>query len=194
MAPVRHRRRLTFVRVAAFLAPLLAVALAVLAVVVDGPWPRIAAAVGALIALGLAALVIRLERQIRVEVNRVRAEQSAAYNAEHARYAEQHRDFTDHMVGLLDVASERIDVMRDRLDTLESEIQVARSARPGASTPSTELAKFAEGAEWNDLWPELAEAPTVVDLVAWDERNRDLIDQAPDAATSEASGPQERSA
>src|SRR5690625_6261663 len=85
MAHVRHRRRLTFVRAAAFLAPLFAIVLAVVAVIADGPWPRIAAAVGAVVALGLAALVIRLERQIRVEVNRVRAEQSAAYNAEQDR-------------------------------------------------------------------------------------------------------------
>ena len=126
----------------------------------------------------------------------MRAEQSAAYNAEHARYAEQHRDFTDHMVGLLDVASERIDVMRTRLDTLEGEIRAARGARPGASTPSTELAKFAEGAEWNDLWPDLADAPTVVNLVAWDERNRDLIESsAPPAVVDDVPGEaQERTA
>ena len=194
MGPVRHRRRLTLVRVAAFLAPLIAVALAVVAVITDGPWPRIAAGTGAVAATALGALVIRLDRQIRVEVNRVRAEQSAAYNAEHARYAEQHRDFTDHMVGLLDVASERIDVMRTRLDTLESEISAARTTRRGATTPSTELARFAEGAEWNDLWPDLADAPTVVNLVAWDDRNRDLIEESPGSAVDVAGDAQERTA
>jgi hypothetical protein len=32
---------------------------------------------------------------------------------------------------------------------------------------------LADNAEWAELWPDLAEAPTVVDLIAWDSRNDD---------------------
>lgn len=179
MATVRrHRRRLTAVRLLAVVAPVAAIALTGAALVLEGPWPRIAAAVGAVAATVLGAFVLRLERKLRVEVATVRAEQAAEYSEAHARYSEEHREFTDHMVGLLDVASERIDVMRSELDTLEAEIAAARSARPGASTPSVELARLAEGAEWNDLWPDLSEAPTVVDLIKWEDKNTELLPEA----------------
>lgn len=196
MASVRHRRRLTAVRLLAVLAPLAAVALTAAAMVLDGPWPRIAAAVGAVGAAVLGAFVLRLERRLRIEVATVRAEQAAEYSEAHARYSEEHREFTDHMVGLLDVASERIDVMRSKLDLLESEIAAARSARPGASTPSVELARLAEGAEWNDLWPDLSEAPTVVDLIKWEDKNTDLLPEADKHTKKKAppAEPQERSA
>lgn len=195
MASVRHRRRLNAVRVLAVFAPALAVALVTVAFVTEGPWPRLAAAAGALVSAMLGRSVLRLERRLRVEVAAVRAEQAAEYSQAHARYSEEHREFTDHMVGLLDVASERIDVMRGRLDSLEAEIATARSARPGASTPSFELARLAEGAEWNDLWPDLSEAPTVVDLIKWEDKNTDLLPEpkpAPEAATE--AEPEERSA
>ncbi|HEY9410917.1 MAG TPA: hypothetical protein VIP77_15150 [Jiangellaceae bacterium] len=181
MASVRHRRRLGAFRALAVLAPLVAVTCAVTAFVVDGPWPRLAAVVGALISMTLGGVVMKLERRLRIEVAAVRAEQAAEYSHVHARYYDEHRDFTDHMVGLLDVASERIDIMRGRLDLLEAEIAQARSARPGASTPSTELARLAEGAEWNDLWPDLSDAPTVVDLIKWDDKNRTLVAADPEA-------------
>ncbi|WP_026877693.1 hypothetical protein [Jiangella gansuensis] len=178
MASVRHRRRLTAVRVLAIFAPTLAIGLAAAAFIAEGPWPRVAAAEGAVVAAVLGAFILKLERRLRVEVATVRAEQAAEYSEAHARYSEEHREFTDHMVGLLDVASERIDVMRSKLDLLESEIAAARSARPGASTPSVELARLAEGAEWNDLWPDLSEAPTVVDLIKWEDKNTDLLPEA----------------
>jgi hypothetical protein len=195
MASVRHRRRLNAVRVLAVVAPVLALALAVVAFVADGPWPRLAAAVGAVVSALLGGFVMRLERRLRVEVAMVRAEQAAEYSVVHARYSEEHRQFTGHMVGLLDVASERIDVMRAKLDLLEAEITAARSARPGASTPSTQLARLAEGAEWNDLWPDLSEAPTVVDLIKWEDKNTDLLPEAADKPRKPITvEPEERSA
>ncbi|WP_106537952.1 hypothetical protein [Haloactinopolyspora alba] len=195
MASVRHRRRLNTVRVLAVFAPALAAALVAVAFVSDGPWPRLAAAVGAAVSAVLGAFILRLERRLRVEVATVRAEQAAEYSEAHARYSEEHREFTDHMMGLLDVASERIDVMRGRLDALEAEIASARSARPDASTPSVELAKLAEGAEWNDLWPDLSEAPTVVDLIKWEDKNTDLLPEAQQQPHSEpVEPPEERSA
>ncbi len=177
MASVRHRRRVSALGVLATLAPSFAVVLTVLAIVVGGSWPRPAAAVGAALSVGLGVAVLHLQRRRRVDVATVRAEQAAEYAVVHSRYSDEHRDFTDHMVGLLDLASERIDIMRGRLDTLEAEITHARRARPGASTPSTDLARLTSR-EWNDLWPDLSEAPTVVDLVAWDDRNRALLDGA----------------
>lgn len=189
MASVRHRRRLTAVRLLAVAAPAAAIALTAAALVLEGPWPRIAAAAGAVAATVLGAFVLRLERKLRVEVATVRAEQAAEYSEAHARYSEEHREFTDHMVGLLDVASERIDVMRGKLDLLEAEIAAARSARPGASTPSVELARLAEGAEWNDLWPDLSEAPTVVDLIKWEDKNTELL---PEADRKKKAAPVER--
>lgn len=194
MASVRHRRRLTAVRLLAVAAPATAIVLTVGALVLEGPWPRIAAAVGAVAAAVLGGFVLRLERRLRVEVATVRAEQAAEYSEAHARYSEEHREFTDHMVGLLDVASERIDVMRSKLDLLEAEIAAARSARPGASTPSVELARLAEGAEWNDLWPDLSEAPTVVDLIKWEDKNTDLLPEADRTKKSAPAPRQERSA
>jgi hypothetical protein len=156
-------------------APLAAVGCATYAVLADGPWPRLAAILGAAVAVVLGGVILRLERKLRVEVATVRAEQAAEYAAIHAKYSDEHSEFTSHMVGLLDAASERIDIMRGRLDGLESEIEQVRNAKPGASTPSDELARLAGGAEWNDLWPDLSDAPTVVDLVKWDEKNRDLL-------------------
>lgn len=194
MSAVRHRRRLNAIRVLAVLAPTLAITLTAAAIIADGPWPRVAAAGGAAVSAMLGAFIMRLERRMRVEVATVRAEQAAEYSVAHARYSEEHREFTDHMVGLLDVASERIDVMRGRLDRLEAEIATARSTRLGASTPSTELARLAEGAEWNDLWPDLSDAPTVVDLIKWEDRNTDLLPEADKAPAPRPPEAEERSA
>lgn len=194
MVTVRHRRRLTTFRALAVLAPMVAIAFAVSAFVLEGPWPRAAAGAGAVIATVLGALMLKLERRMRVEVATVRAAQAAEYSQVHARYSDEHREFTDHMVGLLDVASERIDLMRARLDLLDAEIVQARSARPGASTPSTQLARLAEGAEWNDLWPDLSDAPTVVDLIKWDDKNRDLLEAEAEAGAVAGDQPEERTA
>jgi hypothetical protein len=194
MACVRHRRRLNIVRFLALLAPAVAVTLAVIAFVADGAWPRVAAAMGATVSAVLGAVTVRLERRLRVEVAAVRADQAAEYSVVHARYSKEHRQFTDHMVGLLDVASERIDVMRSKLDVLEAQIAAARSARPGASTPSIHLARLAESADWNDLWPDLSDAPTVVDLIAWEDKNANPPELESNATTSASAEPEERSA
>lgn len=198
MATVRHRRRLTAVRVPAILAPALTAAGAVAAYVLGGDWPIVAASAGAVVSVVLAIAVFRLERRLRVEVATVRAEQASEYSDVHARYSDEHRQFTDHMVGLLDAAGERIDSMRGQVNRLEIEATYARGNRPGASTPSNELALRAEGAEWNDLWPDLSDAPTVVDLVAWDDKNRDLLPEAAEAAAeakpAEFGEPEERTA
>lgn len=175
MTSVRHRRRLTLYRILALATPAITVSCGAYAFVADGPWPRIAAGVGAAAAVGLGGMLVRLERRLRVQEAVVRAEQAAEYASIHLRYTNDHREFSGHMVGLLDTASERIDLMRSRLDALEIEVAKARSARPGASTPSADLAQLTDRGEWNDLWPDLSDAPTVVDLVKWDEKNQDLI-------------------
>ncbi|WP_129669726.1 hypothetical protein [Phytoactinopolyspora endophytica] len=192
MASVRHRRRLAVVRVLAVVTPVLAAALAAVALVVGGAWPMIAAVAGGVVSVVLGVLVFRLERQLRVEVATVRADQAAEYSEVHARYSDEHRQFTDHMVGLLDVAGERIDSIRKQANELEVELTYSRNARQGASTPSDQLARRAE-AEWNDLWPDLSDAPTVVDLVAWEDKNRDLLPEASDNSVA-YDPPEERTA
>jgi hypothetical protein len=132
----------------------------------------LAAASGTLLTVVVSVLVFRVDRRRRIEVGAVRARVAADYAAEHARYVAEHRAFTAHLVALLDAASSRIGLLRHRVDWLEGELASARAAAQRAE-PGTELARFADTAEWTDLWPDLAEAPTVVDLVAWDEKSRD---------------------
>lgn len=171
MVSVRHRRRLTTIRVLAVLMPLIAAVCALAAIPMGGDWPLVAAGVGVVASIVLGVGAVRLDRRLRVDVAAVRADQAAEYSEMHARYSEEHRQFTGHMVGLLDVAAERLDAMRVRVNTLETERHEARPNR-SASTPSAQLAQRAEGSEWNDLWPDLSDAPTVVDLVAWDDKQR----------------------
>lgn len=192
MASVRHRRRLAVVRVLAVVTPALAAVLAAVAFVVGGDWPLIAAGVGGVASVVLGVIVFRLERQLRVEVATVRADQAAEYSEMHARYSDEHRQFTDHMVGLLDVAGERIDSMRHQVNELEVELTYSRNVRQGASTPSDQMARRAE-AEWNDLWPDLSDAPTVVDLVAWEDTHRDLLPEASEGSDA-FEPPEERTA
>lgn len=169
MSRVRHRRRLYVYRFIAGFAPVVAVGLSVTAFVLDGVWMSVAAAGGALLSLLLGSMVLRLDRRWRVELATVRANQAAAYAAEHERYTKEHHSFTVHVVDLLDTAADRIGVQRNRLDMLEAEIAHLRSTWTTPPTPSNELARIGDGAEWSDLWPDLAEAPTVVDLLQWDE-------------------------
>ncbi len=81
------------------------------------------------------------------------------------------------MLALLDEASERIGIQRMTLHLLEREIADLRSARqaaaeadPVAKGPGHVVDVLGEVPEWTDLWPDASDAPTVVDLVVWDER------------------------
>ncbi len=170
MIRIRHRRRLRLSRFVAVFAPVVAVGLSGAAFVLDGAWMSAAAAGGALLSLVLGSMMLRLDRRWRVEMATMRAHQAEKYAAEHERYAAEHRAFTSHMVGLLDAAADRISVQRSRLDSLEAEIAHLRSTWRTPPAPSHELARLADGAGWTELWPDLAEAPTVVDLLKWDER------------------------
>ena len=170
MAPVRHRRRVRLTRFVAAVAPLAALALAGAAFVLEDQWLPVAAAAGAVLSLVLAAMVLRLDRRWRLEVAMARAAQAAEYAAEHERYSSEHRSFTSHMIGLLDAASDRLGVQRRRIEALEAEVTGLRVTRLPEADPTPALATFAEGPEWNELWPDLADAPTVVDLLKWDER------------------------
>jgi hypothetical protein len=180
MASVRHRRRVRLTRFVAAVAPLAALALAGAAFVLEDRWlPAAAAAAGAVLSLVLAAMLLRLDRRWRLEVAMARAAQAAEYAAEYERYTSVHRSFTSHMIGLLDAASDRLGVQRRRIEALEAEVTGLRVARPAAADPTPALATFAEGPEWNELWPDLADAPTVVDLLKWDERMQHAL--LPDA-------------
>ncbi len=170
MTRVRHRRHLRLSRFVAGCAPVVALALAGAAIVLEGRWLPAASAVGASLSLLLGVMVLRLDRKWRLEVTMARAAQAAGYASEHERYAAEHRSFTAHMIGLLDAASDRISIQLRRIAVLEAEVTGLRVARLVASSPTQGLATFVDGPEWNELWPDLADAPTVVDLLKWDER------------------------
>lgn len=174
MRSVRRRGRLGPVRFAAKLAPVLAFSAVAVAFVLEGRWPVAAAAVAAALTTAVSVLVFRVDRRRRADVAAARARVAADYAAEHARYAGEHRAFTEHLVALLDAASSRIGLLRHRVDWLEGELASAKAAQErAAEKPGNELVRLADNAEWAELWPDLAEAPTVVDLIAWDSRNDD---------------------
>lgn len=156
---------------------MLALGLFVVAVLQGRWWPTAAAAGGAVLTVVLSALVLRMDRHRRVEVAATRAKIAADYAAEHARYSSDHRSFTEHLVELLETASNRIGILRRRVDRLESELAAMRSAPAERPAPAPGLSGLASGGQLDELWPDLAEAPTVVDLVKWDARTADDDDR-----------------
>jgi hypothetical protein len=172
MRSVRRRGRLGHVRFVAKFAPVLAFSAVAVAFVLEGRWPVAAAAVAAVLTTVVSVLVFRVDRRRPTDVAAARARIAADYAAEHARYAGEHRAFTEHLVALLDAASSRIGLLRHRIDWLEGELASAKFAQERAvGKPGNELVRLADTAEWTELWPDLAEAPTVVDLIAWDARD-----------------------
>lgn len=170
---MRRRSRLGSVRLVAKLAPVLAFA-AVAVALVDGRWSLPAAAAAAVSTTVVSVLVFHVDRRRRADVAAARARVAADYAAEHARYAGEHRAFTEHLVALLDAASSRIGLLRHRVDWLEGELASAKFSEDHATgKPGADLVRLADNAEWTELWPDLAEAPTVVDLIAWDARADD---------------------
>lgn len=196
MTTARRRSRLPLIRLVAKVAPVVAVAVVVVALALGGGWLVAGAVVAALVTVLLSVLVFQVDRRRRVEVGAARARVAADYAAEHSRYAAEHRAFTAHLVGLLDAASSRIGLLRHRVDRLENDLAQSRILPPARPEPSTELAKYADTNEWSELWPDLADAPTVVDLIAWDDRmQEDLLPQARvDYGHEEDDEPQQRSA
>lgn len=167
-APPTGNVRVT--RAVARLAPVLAVALVAAAVVYGGPWPLVAASGAAALTTLVAALVFRIDRRRRTEVAATRARIAAEYGAEHARYASEHRAVVSYLSGLVDAASTRIGLLRHRIGLLERELREPRAGGVGRSAPETEPPLLAQRPAGAQLWPDVAEAPTVVDLIAWDER------------------------
>jgi hypothetical protein len=153
------------------LAPVVAVSAVAMAFVLDGRWPLVAAVLAAVLTTVVSVLVFRVDRRRRADVASVRSRVAADYAAEHARNAAEHRAFTEHLVGLLDAAASRIGLLRHRIDWLEGELAATKFTQErAAKKPGNELVRMADSAEWTELWPDLAEAPTVVDLIAWDTR------------------------
>lgn len=193
MRSVRRRIRLGPVRLVAKLAPVLAFSAVAVAFALDGRWPVVAAAVAAVLTTVVSVLVFRVDKRRRADVAAARARVAADYAAEHARYASEHRAFTEHLVALLDAASSRIGLLRHRVDWLESELASGKSSEERVPDKAgNELVRLADNAEWTELWPDLAEAPTVVDLIAWDTRDEDtgddeeeLLTPRPDRAADE---------
>ncbi|HEX6196843.1 MAG TPA: hypothetical protein VFZ37_13090 [Jiangellaceae bacterium] len=188
----RRRRGHTLIRLVAYAAPLLVLAAAIPAVAMQGWWLMTGLVSAVLISGLLGAVVLRLERRARTAVAATRARLAASHNADLARYAEEHRTFTEHMVGLLDAASVRVSVLRRRVDVLEREIATTRFLQHTRPVLAHELDAYSRKAatkEWSELWPDLREAPTVVDFVVWDQRGgEESVDDAPlldDQSTSD---------
>jgi hypothetical protein len=184
MIRVRHRRRLRSFRFLAVAAPTAAIAVTGAAYELQGRWWWAAAAAGAGVSLVLGAAIFRLDHRWRVLYATDRAAQSAAFAAEYERNADEHRAFVEHMVELLDTASDRIGIQRLTLNLLEAQIAELRSAQqvpmdPVAKGPGHVIDVLGEVPEWTELWPETSDAPTVVDLVAWDERSQPVRDPEP---------------
>jgi hypothetical protein len=186
MNGVRHRRRLRSFLFLAFAAPATALALTGAALVFGGRWWIVASAAGAGLSALLGTVLLRLDRRWRAYYASQRARQAARFAAEQDQYAAEHQSFTTHMLELLDAATDRIGVQRIMLDLLEADIAALRSARPAAAEPEP-VAKgpghvvdvLGEVPEWTELWPDGSEAPTVVDLVGWDERSQSSPDSEP---------------
>ena len=174
MRSVRRRNRLGSVGLVAKLAPVLAFAAVAVAFLLDGRWSLVAAVAGAVSTTVVSVLVFRVDRRRRADVAAARARIAAGYAAEHARYAGEHRAFTEHLVALLDAASSRIGLLRHKVDWLESELASVKFSQDHATgKPGTDLVRLSDNAEWTEIWPDLADAPTVVDLIAWDARGDD---------------------
>lgn len=179
----RRRRGHTLVRLAAYTAPFLVLGAAIPAATMQGWW-LIGGMIGAvLVSILLAVLVLVLERRTRTTVATTRAKLATAHNADLARYAAEHRSFTEHMVGLLDAASVRMSVLRRRVDVLEREIATTRFLQRTRPVLARELEAYSKKSvtkEWTELWPDLTEASTVVDFVAWDQRSgAEAVDDGP---------------
>ena len=171
----RRRRGLTLVRLAAYASPIIVLASAFVAAALQGWWLIAGLATAVLVSGLLALIVLDLERRTRTAVAATRAKLAIQNNADQARYAEEHRSFSEHMISLLDGASVRIAVLRRRVDSLEREIATTRFLQRTRPVLAHELSAFSKKSvakEWPEVWPDLAEAPTVVDFVAWDQRSR----------------------
>jgi hypothetical protein len=185
MINVRHRRRLRSSRFLAVTAPVVTIALTATAYELQGRWWWVAAGAGAGLTLFLSAAILRLDRRWRIHYAAGRAAQAAAFAAEHERYSDEHRSFVAHLAELLDTASERIAIQRMTLDLLQSEIAALRSTAPVtepeavAKGPGHVVDVLGDVPEWTELWPDASDAPTVVDLVAWDERSQSVRDSEP---------------
>jgi hypothetical protein len=179
MIRFRHRRRLRAYRYLAVAAPAAAVVMTGAAYALQGRWWWVAAGSGAGLSLLLGSAILRLDRRWRVAYAAGRAAHAAAFAAEYERYTSEHRSFAAHMIELLDAASDRIGIQRMTLDLLEAQIAKLRGSRPPAAEqvqaskkPGQEVVLLGDIPAWNELWPDVSDAPTVVDLVAWDERSQ----------------------
>jgi hypothetical protein len=184
MIRVRHRRRLRSFRFLAVAAPTAAIALTGAAAELQGRWWWAAAAAGAGLSLLLGLAILRLDRRWRVLFATDRAARSAAFAVEYERHAEDHKSFVAHMVELLDNASDRIGVQRMTLNMLEAQIAELRSAQHAATDqvakgPGHVVDLLGDVPDWTELWPNMSDAPTVVDLVAWEERSQPVRDSEP---------------
>jgi hypothetical protein len=115
-------------RVVAVACPLAAFGLTLAAAALGGAWPRLAALAAAAGCLLLSVLLVRVDRQRRVDVAHVRAEQAAAYRTLHEERAAEHLEFTGHMVSIINERESVIAALRGRLDEVLKDLTRAREA------------------------------------------------------------------
>jgi hypothetical protein len=133
----------------------------------------------------LGAAIFRLDRRWRLLFAADRAARSAAFAAEYERHAEEHKSVVAHLVELLDNASDRIGVQRMTLNLLEAQIADLRIAHQAAMDqvakgPAHVVDMLGEVPDWTELWPDASDVPTVVDLVAWEERSQPVCESEAD--------------
>ncbi len=182
MSANRHRRGTTALRAAALLGFVAAAALVVVAVAVDSrAGLRMGAAVGAVLVGFLAGLLLRTERGVPLAVGAARARQAAGFTAVQDRLVADQRAVVDQLARRLVAADQRGEALAATVADLEQRLAEQRvvveprAAAQTAAEPDPTLDMLRElvtlsDASMADLWPDLTEAPTVVDLLSRDER------------------------
>lgn len=161
MTPRRHRRRTSLLRTAAVAAFGAAAALALAGLVLDSAGGlRVAVATGAVLVGLLAAALLRSERALPAAVGAARARQATGFTAAQQRLLADQRRVVEHLGRRLADTERRAAALAATVTTLQA--QATEPSDTLAVRPTSQLALA-------DLWPDLAEAPTVVDLLGWDQ-------------------------
>lgn len=186
MAEARHRRSPAYPR---WVAPAALGPVGVLlaaAAVTGRPDLLLVAALAAYAAALLVAIVLGLaERGAHRTLARERADlaadlaaRQAAWAAERAAAVERLASLVESQAVLIANQATRVSELEARVTALDAAaaaaltVDAAEPAEPASSAEPAESASSARpavAAEWTELWPDLGDAPTVVDLLAWEQ-------------------------
>lgn len=179
MAEARHRRTPAYPR---WVAPAALGPVGVLlaaAAVTGRPDLLFVAALAAYAAALLVAIVLGLaERGAHRTLARERADLAADLAARQAAWAAERAAAVERLATLVESQAVLIANQATRVSELEARVAALDVAAPAAPTAESaeaagsavaETAASAVAAEWTELWPDLGDAPTVVDLLAWEQ-------------------------